>query len=375
MELDLSRAHRRIRRYLRDPSLLRGRERLPQEVALGLVDFCDEWIDLEPIKGKRIASLAIRASVLTKENWIVAKAFGALANAHRALGNLTAARRTFDVAFEIADNKKTVGELHRRRTLLRLLSEGVEAADEEISRALRIFDSEADIEQRAKCLLYVGNVRYFQGKYEEALGAIDCAIKSLDPKTRPRFFRAALHNVAAILAEGDLRDVQKASRLAQGIRDTFRGTRGLNLERAHLMWLQGLIDARLGLGQRGVNRLTSAYQSFVALRMPTAAVAVAADQAQIVFPSAAGIRAIAKRALTISGLPPNVEHAVQRLLSADKRSYEGPGKETLVAIENLRQAADVSTPPVLQRSFTKVGCFPKAYDVVPVEIGPLPLGL
>ena len=266
---------RAIPRILRHPK--------KREMADEFLGYVDATIDQEPRQGLRLAQIGVRLSAGLGDRFL-ARALGALAHGHRALGHYQKAHRTLEIAFGICDDAGARAALQRREAHL-LCSEGrLDTAADSAEKALELSRSLDDDDGYGRALMVRGNVQWMKGENRAAGESARAALRYLSPQSSAHFRRAALYLISLSLAhDGQSTDLRKALSDLARIQKSLRGQYGSSqtAERAIVKWTEALLYQRLGSGNRARALLEKARQAFIRLEMPQEIAAVTADLALV----------------------------------------------------------------------------------------------
>ncbi len=206
------------------------------------------------------------------------RAFAVLAGAYRRVGDLARAEATYREALEFAEiSLVEQANLCRRVAMLRVDQGRYEEALTLVNCAIAIYRQE-DPALFAKSLLARAVIFIETQRYSEAI--LDCAaaLPSINAKKDPRAFFMAVNNLSYALTQRAAHPEDLAAAV-QYLRQACRLLRGerLSLPKLTLKWIQGLIFCRLGSLQRGEEFLESARQGLIELKAPLEVALVSLD--------------------------------------------------------------------------------------------------
>lgn len=221
----------------------------------------------------------------------LAQAWGIQAQAHRMLGQYTAAEKCLEEAGEVAGGcELAMADLLRRRGLVRYFGgrrrEGLADADEAVALYRRLGSPGHDLdgEGLAKSLMARGKVRWHEGDFRGAIVDFGEAVSLIPP--RKVVFVYAVANLAVALKDGGPEERLMAMDLLAPARHAFRVFPNGSLQRSKLDWVEGMLRWDLRRGKRAYARklLLRAREYFIDKKMPFETAAVTADLFRMAFP-------------------------------------------------------------------------------------------
>ena len=241
------------------------------------LDLCDETAFHHPeegyLLGQHAPELARRipfgvqgyASELERRSWRV-HALAVWGSCCRVCGELTQAESAYRLARELAEQQDVSadcrGEIHARLGVLRL-AQGRKQALKEVSRAIDLFASTENHRRVADCLSIRGLARYLWGD-PESLADLTRALELADGQDvrARRTVTTILHNMALVITRGgvDVTAQEMAYRLLTVVKR--RLPRNRSIQKAKIIWVEGLLLARLGITRLAERRLLRARKSF-----------------------------------------------------------------------------------------------------------------
>ncbi len=232
---------------------------------------CDGEIFDRPLVALTMAKIAPRLALLIPEvagqagrlrhRSLIARAYGVLGSAYRAVGDLEAAQREYQIALRIINSEGLqgveLGTIYCRMSVLATCKRQFSEALELIDRALTIYADLDDTRRIAEGVAIKSAALGNAGRYSEA---IDCCGECLDlmpnPNTWPRTYYAATHNMALWCTYGKPDDLNRARSYARRARRLNTTRRSVAV--AKFKWIEARIMIRLGSTRRGEAYLLAA---------------------------------------------------------------------------------------------------------------------
>lgn len=241
------------------------------------LDLCDETAFHHPeegyLLGQHAPELARRIpygeqgyqTELERRSWRV-HALAVWGSCCRVCGELTQAESAYRLARELGERHSVSadcrGEVHARLGVLRL-TQGRPQALEEVSRAIELFASSDNHRRVADCLSIRGLARYLSGD-PKSLADLTRALELADGRgvRGRRTVTTILHNMALVITGGgvDVTAQEMAYRLLTVVKR--RLPRNRSVQKAKIIWVEGLLLARLGITRLAERRLQRARKSF-----------------------------------------------------------------------------------------------------------------
>lgn len=259
-------------------------------------ELCDQMLFEHPRKGFRLARLApqLAAKVSAarcggnglRPVELSVRAQALLGGAYRAIGDYPRADVAYRRAQELLDRHpiSTVerANVDRRLAILRICQHRYVEALELAKRAIDSYHALERADDLARSLIIRGAARVAVGKHTAGIEDFGEALFLVNPKLVPRVYHSAIHNLAYAITDARIADFDLAAarRHVRRARRCIRNHRR-SLPRAKLLWIEGLMFLKAGLGRRGEALLKSARQSFIGLDAPYEIALVSLDLAEI----------------------------------------------------------------------------------------------
>ncbi len=238
--------------------------RCGEPFCLRYFEECDAVLFEDPARGLEWAKLApFLAGMLDCEEGLrrkelIAHGHAVRGSAERAAGDFKGAEESYSKALQLA-RREGIGEsvrgnVWRRLAVLRMdqkrFAESFELAD----RAIAIYRAESSFQARqdlAWSLVVRGLAQLNAGQHKESLLWLVEALQYADPKASPRTYQTAVHNSAYAVTRGACDDPEAIGQAYRHIRTARRKLRDQHrsLPRAKLVWLEGLLLARVHAGR------------------------------------------------------------------------------------------------------------------------------
>ena len=278
-------AKRLLRRLPGDPASLLDRAKTYADPVFFRIflDHLDALLFDDPQSALRWAKIAPHLALLTPEaegpegredhRNRLTQAWAICGGAQFACGNHAAAEEAFDEALELIDSEVITSviksEVYRRRAYLRVCQGRPEEA---LSLAESSLDHAGDQPLAvALALVCEGYAAATLRRYSDALRAFGEALTLIDPKDSPaaaRVHLAAIGNLAYVVSSSPRHaDHTAALDYIRQARELVKGGRRF-VPRYRLLWVEGLVWARLGYHARAETAFKIAREGFEALEMP-----------------------------------------------------------------------------------------------------------
>ncbi len=267
----------------------------------------------------RLAQLAVRIAgrLVRLERWRrrpgksaeIALSFGQLATALRLANRLDHAQRALRIAFQ-ASPPHLKGVLYRRRAALRLYEGRGAKAQKDAEKAVELA-LEAD---HALALGMLGAILYYRGDIRGAVTRYRESLALMDPDDE-QFYCSTLGAYAAILAQGTDDEAEEALELCRRLRSELKPTH--KMQRAKLLWIEGLIQKRFGRLDEAWRALDMARRSLQALKAAPEVAAVVADMAEV-FAEPRAVGLICTEAAEVVAEPHPLAGPLQELAGAGR---------------------------------------------------------
>ena len=211
------------------------------------------------------------------------RAWAYLANAMRIRGDLPAADRAMDRAFQEiergTDDAIEHAWLLQLRISLRRDQRRLEKAGSDAQLAIRLWRSVGDRRAETEAVLLQSSILFEAGSALESIKVIRRCLRNLEEaEVGTRLYFIALQNLAFRLAQADR--ASEASRYIPELRELAAGL-GEPLSEIRVDWLEALVDAGLGRTPRAVIRFNHLLDRFLAYQMPYDAALVGLDLATV----------------------------------------------------------------------------------------------
>lgn len=229
--------------------------------------FADPGRSLEMSLGLCEAVAAL--DEISEEPWnrLQADAWGTLGSAYRAVGNLRHAEQCLHVALAFLDRAEVEPEAWARfaqrasyvRCSQRRFDEALELCDD----VVRIYEDLGMDQDAASALVDRALIYARGGRPEVAVDILQTCLARLDPKSRPRAYLAAVHNMAYYrlqTASSPEQEQEAAAWLERA--DSLYGDEAAPLGRRRLQAMHGVSAIRFGRPSEGESLLWRAYHGF-----------------------------------------------------------------------------------------------------------------
>ncbi len=209
----------------------------------------------------------------------LAQSYAALGSAERATGDLDAAEESLRLASRHADqlNDQEQANIWRRLAALRWVQGRREEAHELIERAVTVYRTAGDRQCLCHALQKRGIQSFLMGQ-RDALGDLTEALELAEPRARTA--RAAVHNLATALALG-VHTPDALGDALRHIRQQRRISRLRSVPGVKLLWLEGLLLAKMWGTRRAEVVLAKARDRLAKLGAAHSAVLVGLDLAAL----------------------------------------------------------------------------------------------
>lgn len=257
---------------------------------------CGEMLFEHPRGGFKLAEIAPRLAAKVPASRceggklrpleLMVQAYALLGGAYRLIGDYVQSEKVYRLAEEILDTHPISAveraNVYRRLAGLRICQGRIEDALELADRAIRIFQPRDRADSLARSLIVRGTAHVEGGNHAAGIEDFGEALSYTNPKLSPRTYHSAIHNLAYAVTTSRIAkfDLAAARRQIRRARRCIRNHRR-SLPRAKLLWIEGLMFLKAGLGRRGEALLGAARQSFTGLEAPYEIALVSLDLAEI----------------------------------------------------------------------------------------------
>jgi tetratricopeptide (TPR) repeat protein len=212
---------------------------------------------------------------------LTGRAWAYVGNALRLANDLDGAQRAFDVGLDhvegTSDPMEEAGFLHLLASLRKHQRRFDEAA-ELLHRSGELYAEVGDDEKLARTLTSLGSQYLDQGCAEKARQPLLEALRRVDPESDPRTALYVHHNLTLCLTEtGRFLEAQRMFRNARRFYAQFPD----RVTRLHSRWLEGIIAAGTGRGERAEKIFLQVRDAFLAAELPYDAALVGMELAAL----------------------------------------------------------------------------------------------
>lgn len=332
----------------------------PAAVARYFLGRVEEKVDSNPRKGFPLCGRAIRLSMAVEDPCLRARAFIVLGSVHQFLAESkdedsigrAKAEKTFQIAFDHAETCDRCGApAYRARARQHLRNGERDKALVDAERSLDLAKKAGEEDSVGRSLIYRADIHYYRDNPRQALRDVQEALVKISPIYSPRFHIAALLNMTVYMAKGTQPEALRALEILPRVEQYYERIRGLAVERAKLLWVKGLLSARVGFTAKAEKHLNASWRMLVRLELPEEVAAITADMALIAHPHRRMIREAIRESVRLGlGWRKEIQERLDTLWEATKHEnpfvVDDPDGEILGAIKALREAVTVQTVPI-----------------------------